>query len=499
MSLFAGIDMGTRDVRCLIVDSHGEPVSAGHRTWREGRARGNLIEPPEPGIDEVNVDGVRDALADSIREALSGCDPSQLDAIGIASQRSGVVFVDEHGEVIQAGSNADARALVQGIQQQREHGDAIYRIAGRLPAILYLPARLAWLRANRPEDCDRIRWALSLGDWLAFELSGVAATEPMQAAEHLVFDVGARAWSAELLDALEVPRTILPRLVRTGETSGAVTAAAAERYGIPGGVRVVPAGTDTQTTLLGLGVVEPGQAAVVAGTTMLASRVLDTPGSDPERRLWLSPHASADGWVHEAHCGESGPPIEWMAALMGADAAGLATDAENGEPGAAGLVFVDAAPVPAGDFVLIRRAGLSMPAPLLALGRPRADVARAVFEGTAYGACVGLRWLTEQHGEPSSISIGGGVARSHVFRSVIAGVTERPVRVSARPETSALGAAIVAAAEVHGDVRAAVEVMADACDTIEPDPSLGYPAHFAAWAQHAAAFDVGAIRLGDLM
>ena len=50
--------------------------------------------------------------------------------------------------------------------------DRVYDLAGRLPVMLYLPARLAWFRANRPQLAERVRCALSFSDWAVFRLTG---------------------------------------------------------------------------------------------------------------------------------------------------------------------------------------------------------------------------------------------------------------------------------------------------------------------------------------
>lgn len=498
MTLFAGIDLGTRAVRCLVVDEAGRRVAGGSRPWRALRTTDPEAPQSEPGMVDVDPTALLDALATAVREALAGCESGAIAAVGVASQRSGVAFVDDDGAALYVGSNTDARALVQGIEQQRLHGDLIYRVAGRLPAMLYMPARLAWFRVNRPEEAARIRWALPLSDWLVHALTGVAATEPTQAAELLVRDVAAGRWSDALLAALEVPEAILPMVRAPGEPAGAMTTGAAERFGLPEGVPVVAAGGDTQAALLGAGVLEPGHAAVVAGTTMLASVVTDTSTVDAAGRFWCSPHAAPGLFVHEAHCGEAGAPLDWLAAMMGLDVAAMAAEAERGQPGAGGVAFVDAGPSSVSDFPLMRRGGLTFPAPLLALARPRADVARAAFEGTAFGARAGLDWLAEAHGEPPSIALTGGVSRSGVFRAALAGTSKAPVRVSCPGDASALGAAIVAAAAHHGGVREAARAMADAGEPVEARAAEGYEAHYDAWRAHARALGEGTVRLKDM-
>src|SRR5947208_16897460 len=366
-----GIDVGTSGVRALIVDEGGRRVAAASRSWR--------YRQEAPGICELDLEEAWRALVDAAGEALAATSASEVAAIGVTSQRTGVVFLDEDGREVASFPNADGRAVSEGIALEREHGERAYQVAGRLPVMLYLPARLAWLRANRPDDAARVGTALSFGDWAIFRMTGSAGTDPTQAAEMLVHDLARGTWSDELCASFDVPSGLLPDIRQPGEPTSSLTAAAAKELGCPGEVPTVAAGSDTQAASLAMGVTRGRQASVVAGSTMLCQQAIDEPTIDAERRLWTSPHLTG-GFVVEAHCGESGVPMEWMAALMGESVEWIDEAAAKAEPGAGGLFFVDPAPSRVGDFPLMRTGGLSFPAPLLALARSREDVARAVLE-----------------------------------------------------------------------------------------------------------------------
>lgn len=492
--MFAGIDIGTSGGRCVVVDERGRLVAAASRPWRY-RAEG-------PGIAELDLAEASGAIAAAVRAAV-GAAGGAVAAVGITSQRTGVVLLAGDGTPLYAGPNADGRGVMEGIALERDHGEAVYRQSGRLPVMLYLPARLAWFRTHRPDAYERVRHALSFSDWLAWRLTGVAATEPTQAAEMLVWDLGAGTWSADLCARLGVPPGLLPDVLPAGTPSGAVTAAAAETFGLPAGTPVVPAGADTQCAALGMGVVAPGDAAVVAGSTMIAEQVTEAPVLDDRRRLWTSPGA-AGGWVLEAHCGESGAPIDWLCSIMGVEHEWLDLAAASAAPGAGGLLFLDTAPSRAGDFPLVRTGALAFPAPLLALGRGREDVARAMLESIAFAARMGLEWIAEVAGAPAaSVSLAGGVARMRTAARVLATALGRPVRAGGGASESARGAAILAAAGcgAFGDPVAAARAMAERGETIEPvaqwqDATAGAEA---AWRERITTLEEAATRVSALM
>ena len=137
--------------------------------------------------------------------------------------------------------------------------------------------------------------------------------------------------------------------------------------------------------------------------------------------------------------------------------------------------------------------------PVLALGRSRGDLARGLLEGIAFGARAGLDVLKELNGEPSEIAVAGGLARAGAFRAALAGTSKRAIRVATETASSALGAAIVAAAADHGAVRAAATAMADKGTEIAPVEAHGYPALYAAWRKRADTFDKDAMKMSGLL
>lgn len=473
--------------------------ASGDRIAHAARAWSYRVE--APGLCQLDPDEAFAAVAAACREALASVAETDLRAIGVTSQRTGVVLVDEAGRELYAGPNADGRGAATGIALEREHAEVVYRLAGRLPVMLYLPARLGWFRQNAPEILARARRALSFSDWLVRRLTGKEVTEPTQAAEMLVFDLGAGAWSDELCERLGVPRAMLPDVLAPGMPAGNTLPGPAAVIGTGIGIPVVPAGCDTQCAALAMGVASPGAAAVVAGTTMICQQAVAAQVDDAERRLWVSPH-HLGGFVAEAHCGEAGAPIDWALGLIREDHEWLDAAADSATPGGGGVAFVDARPSAVGDFALVRTGGLTFPVPLLALARSREDVARALVEGVAFAAVEGLGWLTEAAGAPSSVAVGGGVARLGSFVRVIATALGRPVRAATEPSASARGAAMLAAvgAGAHANVAAAVRAMADAGEEIAPVEGWaeGTAGALAVWRERTTHMEQTAMRVSHL-
>ena len=106
-----------------------------------------------------------------------------------------------------------------------------------------------------------------MSDWIGFQLCGVAAAEPSQAAESLLFELEQPRWAWDWIERLGLPRRLFPDVRAAGTRLGALTPAAAERLGLAAGIPVAVGGGDTQCGLLGAGVVTPGALGVIAGTS----------------------------------------------------------------------------------------------------------------------------------------------------------------------------------------------------------------------------------------
>ncbi len=499
MSLILGLDIGTGGGRALIADAEGRRVGAASRPWR---TRGEA-----PGYAELDVSTIWASLASAVREAVrtSLARPEAIQAVAVTSQRGGIVLRDARGDVLHAAASADTRGVSEGIALERTHRDLIYQTAGRLPAFLYLPARLAWFRANRPEFAARIAGAQSFADWCVSRLSGgeTNATDPTLAAETLLYDVVHGRWSDALCDALGVNRRLLPSLQRQATTAGVLPEDVAREFGLHPGTPVVVAGGDAQCAALGAGIWEPGGAAVVAGTSMPVQQITDRPVLDDECRLLLSPHVLPNRWAVEAACGEAGAAVDYLMALMGrgGDYPWLELAVSRCEPGAGGVTFIDPGPINMGNFPLVRVGGLMFPVPVLSLGRGQEDLVRAALEAVAYGARSGLEWLEEVAGPQGDIAVCGGLARSPTFPRIVASVLGRPIRRARESNTSALGACIVgaAAAGLHSSIPAAAAAMHDRGETVAPLPDWGviYDGLYVTWRERRARLEETVLRVHE--
>lgn len=458
--LLLALDAGTSGGRAALFDPNGRRLALAATPWR-------YDAPPDaaPWGRSFDAPHFWQMLAGSIRQALAmaGAPGDAVSAVSVAGQRGGCVLLDAAGAPLYAGPIQDLRGVYQAAALDETWGERLYAISGRRPALIFAPARLAWFRERQPALFRRFHTLLMIPDWLIFCLTGERCTEPSAAADSQLFDVARLAWSDELQAALDLPPTLFPPVQRAGAIVGQVSAAAASATGLRAGAPVAMGGADTQMGLLGLDIVEPGQAGILAGWSMPVQQVVPRPLSG-QGRLWIGNHVAPDRWVLEGNAGPAGRAYAWLSEMMfGAhDFGALEALAAQATPGAGGvLAFLGAQPMNAAEMGLAW-GGLLMPLGADLIAVERSHLARAALENIAFAARANLELIAQIGGAPATqVAVGGGLANSRIWTQMLADVLAQPLRVGATTGASSRGAAICAAvgAGLYPDLTAAARAM----------------------------------------
>ena len=429
------IDQGTTGTTCLVVSEEGKVVGRGYREITQYYPQPGWVEHDATEIFERTVAAARDAIRES------GTTP---DSIGITNQRETiVVWVKSTGKPL-------ARAIVWQDRRTAERCRELLPQAARITAATGLPvdpyfsATKLELLIRDPDIASRVSkggvLAGTIDTWLIWKLTGgeVHATDPTNASRTLLFDIGTRAWSAELCGIFAIPPSVLAEV---RPSSGDFGVAGAEHFGKAIPIRGVAG--DQQAALFGQGCFESGHGKNTYGTG--AFLLLNT-GSERQ--------AAGDGILATAACDAKGGyayALEGSIFIAGAaiqwlrDGLGILSEAAESEPMARSLSSND------GVYFVPALTGLGAPhwnpdargiIVGLTRGTTRAHLARAALEAMAYGTADVLDAMHARSGGSfDMLRVDGGAtvnAWLMQFQSDIIGVpVERPEVV----ETTALGAA----------------------------------------------------------
>jgi glycerol kinase len=262
MPFVLALDQGTTSSRALVFDGGGAV---------RGMARQELRQIyPEPGWVEHDPTEIWATQSGALHEALAkaGVGARDLDAIGITNQRETTLLWDR------ATGRPLANAIVWQDRRTAPMCDA-FRAAGHEATFTgktglvldpyFSGTKLKWLLDQVPGARTRAaRGELAFGTidtWLVWKLTNgtVHVTDSSNASRTLLYDIHTGTWDDELLALLDIPRSVLPRVV---PSSGAVASAAL------GGVSVPIAGIagDQQAALFGQACDRPGLAKNTYGT-----------------------------------------------------------------------------------------------------------------------------------------------------------------------------------------------------------------------------------------
>src|SRR4029079_6336234 len=264
----------------------------------------------------------------------------------------------------------------------------------------------------------------------------------------LMLDVAHRAWSREMLDAANIDASLLPAVFESPAICARVSRDAAARAGIPAGTPIVAGAGEQAAGAIGMGITRPGTVSATIGTSGGLCAPADRPPLDPTGRLLTFCHAIPGRWHVMGVTEAAGLSLRWLRDLFTVNAGTeswsyerMTEEAALAPPGADGALW--------GPYLMGERAPYMDPtirAGLvgLAASHTRAHVIRAVMEGVAFSLRDSLTIFSELNVPVEKIRLGGGGARSPLWRQIQADVYGRAVEILAAEEGAAFGAAILA-------------------------------------------------------
>jgi xylulokinase len=472
-SYVLGIDVGTSGTRALIIDEKGriagaateehEPFASPKIGWAEQR--------PEDWWRAAGV-AVRKALAQG---SLQG---DQISCVGFSGQMHGAVMLDAAGEVVRP---ALIWCDVRTEKQCRELNERIG--AERLIQLTCNPAlpnftltKLLWVRENEPENWKRVRSVMLPKDYVRFRLTGERAIDVADASGTLMLDVAKRRWSAEVLQAAEIDPSLLPAVYESPDVCGKVSATGAEATGLAAGTPVVAGAGDQAAGATGMGIVTPGAVSATIGTSGVVFAATDRPALDPRGRLHTFCHAVPGRWHVMGVTQAAGLSLRWFrdnfrsSAMQstGDSYEKLTAEAATVAPGADGLLWT---PYLMGERTPHLDADARGALVGLTASHTRAHVVRAILEGVAFSLKDTFTIFEEMKVPVKSIRLGGGGARSPLWRQIQADVYDHEVEIVEAEEGAAYGAAILAGvgAKIWPSVDAACDSVVRVASRTQPN------------------------------
>ncbi|HEV2671657.1 MAG TPA: xylulokinase [Gemmatimonadales bacterium] len=452
-----GLDVGTSGVKAILVQPDGDVAASATAPLS--------LHTPQPGWAEQDPEDWWEASRAAIRDVLAQRPGARVAAIGISGQMHSSVFLDRRGEVIRPALLwCDGRTTAECAEiVKRAGGESQLREWVCNPALegFTLP-KVLWLRNHEPAAFARLATVLLAKDFVRLRLTGAVATEPSDASGTLLFDPAHLRWSRDMLQAVDLPPSLLPDVGGSSEVLGRVTAQAAGLTGLAAGTPVVGGGADNACGAAGVGAISPGEAAASWGTSGTVLAPTAQPRVDPQLRAHTFCHVAPGVWYVIGVVLSAGGAFAWYRDQCARDLPDdqrddlLVREAATVAPGADGVTFL---PYLQGERTPHRDASLRAAFVGLSLAHSRAHMTRAVLEGVCFALRDSVMILEDLGLMPSTLLLTGGGAKSAFIRQLQADIFGVPVTTVNREEGGAYGAALLAAvgAGAFADLQTAVQ------------------------------------------
>jgi xylulokinase len=490
--LVVGVDVGSQGTCAQALEPDGTLVAATYAP--------HALSYPRPGWAEQDPAEWAGALVRTLGELRARCAGREIAALSFGSQLDGLVACAADGTPLRPALIwCDRRAgdVCSALDIDRDE------LRARTGCNLdpgHVGPKVAWLARHEPETHAAAAVFALPGAWVAWRASGVLAVDPSNASSTGLLDPHTREWAEDACAALDVDPAHLPPLARSDRVLGPIAPWLREATGLAARTLVVLGCGDEMAATLGAGVVSPGVVCDVMGTAEPVCAVVAVPVIDPTGVVELHPHADPDTWLLENPGWLSGGAYRWFRDELGAPETALAGElgedvyerlnalAQDAPPGADGVVWV---PALAGAMApewnsRARAAWVGVTA-----AHGRAHLVRALLEGNALALRDVLEAIAGAGVTPTELVCVGGGARGRFLCTLRADVTGLPVTRPDDVETTARGAAMLAAAGAgwFASVGEAARAMAGPrSEPIWPDETLR-PLYDELHARHRRVYD----------
>lgn len=468
-----GIDVGTGGTRALIIDQKGKLISSATEEHEP-------FASPQIGWAEQRPEDWWRATGVAVRKALGNANLSgeQIACVGFSGQMHGAVMLDESDEVVRP-------ALIWcDVRTEKQCQDFTAKVgAEKLIQLTCNPAlpnftltKFLWVRENEPKNWRRVRSVMLPKDYVRFRLTGDRAIDMADASGTLLLDVTHRRWSKEVLQAAEIDEALLPKLYESPDVCGQISAAGAAATGLKAGTPVVAGAGDQAAGATGMGIVTPGAVSATIGTSGVVFAATDRPALDAKGRLHTFCHAVPGRWHVMGVTQAAGLSLRWFRDRFGAGADDgrdpyerLTAEAAKVPVGSDGLLW---APYLMGERTphLDPNARGAMVG--LTASHTRGHIVRSILEGVAFSLRDSFTLFAEMKVPVTKIRLGGGGARSPLWRQIQADVYGHEVEIVEAEEGAAYGAAILAGvgAKVWSSVDTACNDIVRVAQKVPPQP-----------------------------
>ncbi len=438
-------DAGTTSSRAIIFNKEGEIVQLAQKEFKQIYPKPGWVE-----HDPMEIWGSQSGVAREVLE-FSGIRPEEIAAIGIANQRETTVIWDKHtGKPIYNAIVWQCRRTAKYCDKLKEEGWAqkIREKTGLVIDAYFSATKIAWIldhvenARKKAENGDLLFGTIDT--WIIWNLTRgkVHVTDYSNASRTMLFNIHTLDWDDEILEKLNIPRSLLPQVKNSSQIYGYTDE---KSYG---GVKIPISGIagDQQAALFGQACFYPGMVKNTYGTGCFVLMNTGDKVIDSKNGLLTTIAWGIDDKITYALEGSvfvAGAAIQWLR-----DELKLVYDAPQSE------YYAEKAEDTGGVYVVPAFTGLGAPywdmyarGGIFGLtrGTKREHLVRATLESLAYQSKDVIEAMKEDSQIPlTNLRVDGGASANNFLMKFQADMLDTQILRPKTLETTALGAAYLA-------------------------------------------------------
>ncbi len=472
--LFLTVDLGTSFIKTGIYDTEGNCIAEAKEPVEDER--------PCPGVVIQRGEKLFASVLRCMKMAVQmvGSEAGKIEAISFTGQMAGFMGVDKDWNDITTWSCfIDGRFVPYAQKQMEQLADQFLNISGTNSPLM--APKIQWFQTEYPQEAKKIAKYMMISSYVIGRLGDMDIEDAVIDHSFISWtglaDISSQTWSKELCRLTGTEERYLPRIVRSDQICGRLSAAMAGEVGLNSGIPLVAGAGDKVSGCVGAGVLESGDAIFEAGSYGAVSCMVEECRMNPEANYYdLIPAAVSDYYVHKYIPG-SGITLDWF----------INTFAQRQNKKTA---FADmekkAALVPPGCEGLMAiglLGGNAMPfdgdIKGMWLGHTWSHKAehfyRALLESFAFDLALTVDSVQEKYPEYAwdALKVIGGGARSGIWLQILADVTGKKFLRLNRNDVALWGSALLAGSGlgIFDDLKGKAKEKISVIEEVVPDPS----------------------------
>jgi xylulokinase len=474
MKYIMGVDLGTSGCKAIVFDLKGRALTYSYRAYSAKKVYREHEQNPEEWWE---------AVCHCIRDAIKRASISLKNVIGIGltSQSNGLICIDDEGKILRpAMIYSDSRAIKE-VTELTGQIECFYK---DVPDFLNLglvspgkiPPRVLWLRKNEPNVIRKTYKFLDAKGFIAYKLTGKSGIDIYTAWISGLADPIKKTWIEGVLDVINLSLEKFGKLCEPTEVIGELSKDGARQTGLKEGLPVIIGVWDGMSSMIGSGLINPGETMDVTGTTEIVATIVDR---RLDKRVCI-PYFEDEKYFLYASTRATGDSIAWFKNefISLKETEGIVTNAFNlmeneakkadiGSKNLIFLPFLDGLMTPSIIDEFAKGAFIG-----ITLKHRRSEFIRAMLEGISfYLKMVFDEWEERGINILEPVIVSGGGSKNKTWNQIKADITKKKFVTTSIHETGCLGAAILASIGIneYKDIKEATQHMVHLRNTFIPN------------------------------